>query len=126
MWKELQYIGFYILIGCVVGAVIEVFVPGQRITDLFSAGPFASILIASILGVPVYVCGGGTIPVIGSLLSSGLNVGAALAFLTVGQTVRITPITALASLIRIRYLIFFVIYVILFSVVIGLLHHFIQ
>jgi uncharacterized membrane protein YraQ (UPF0718 family) len=122
IWKDLQYIGFYVIVGCLVGAVIEVFVPGQWLTDLFSSGPFTSILVASILGVPVYVCGGGTIPVIGSLISSGMNVGAALAFLTVGQVVRITPLIALASLIRIRYLIFFVIYSILYSVVIGLIY----
>jgi len=119
MWKDLKYIGFFILLGCLIGAVIEVFVPADRISTLFGAGPAGSVFIASILGIPVYVCGGGTIPVIGSLLSKGLNEGAALSFLTVGQAVRITPLMALASLIKIRYLIYLVCAIIIYAIFIG-------
>ena len=122
MWKDLKYIGFFILIGCIAGAVIEVFVPTESLSSLFNSGPVGSVLIATILGVPIYVCGGGVIPVIGSLLTKGMNAGAALSFLTVGQAVRITPLTALASLIRVKYLIFFVISIIIYAILIGLIY----
>jgi uncharacterized membrane protein YraQ (UPF0718 family) len=122
IWKELKYIGFFILIGCIAGAIIEVFIPTDSLSSLFRSGPVGSVLIATILGVPVYVCGGGVIPVIGTLLSKGMNAGAALSFLTAGQAVRITPLTALASLIRVRYLIFFVISIIIYSIIIGLIY----
>jgi uncharacterized membrane protein YraQ (UPF0718 family) len=122
MWSELKYIGWYILIGCMIGAAIEVFVPGDWLSGIFGSRPLGSVMIAAILGVPVYVCGGGAIPLVNSLLSKGLNPGAALAFLTVGQTVRITPLFALASLVRIRYILIYVFAVLLYAVLIGLIY----
>ena len=122
MWKDLKYIGFFILIGCIAGAIIEVFIPSDWVSSVVNAGPVGSIVVATILGVPIYVCGGGVIPVIGSLISQGMNAGAALSFLTVGQAVRITPLTALASLIRMKFLIFFVISIIIYAMLIGFIY----
>ena len=122
MWNELKYIGWYMIIGCILGAVIEVFVPGDWFSGLFKSKPLESIMIAAILGVPVYVCGGGAIPLVNSLLIKGLNPGAALAFLTVGQTVRITPLFALAALVRKKYILIYVVTVLLFAVLIGLIY----
>ena len=122
MWNELKYIGWYLIIGCILGAVIEVFVPGDWFSGLFKSRPLGSIMIAAILGVPVYVCGGGAIPLVNSLLTKGLNTGAALAFLTVGQSVRITPLLALAALVRAKYIIIYVVAVMLYGILIGLIY----
>ncbi len=122
MWNELKYIGWYMIIGCILGAVIEVLVPAEWFSGLFRSKPLGSIMVAAILGVPVYVCGGGAIPLVNSLLTKGLNPGAALAFLTVGQTVRITPLFALAALVRVKYILIYVVAIIFFAVLIGLLY----
>jgi uncharacterized membrane protein YraQ (UPF0718 family) len=120
--NESKYIGWYILIGCIIGAAIEVFVPGDWLTGWFGSRPLGSIMIAAVLGVPVYVCGGGAIPLVNTLLEKGLNPGAALAFLTVGQTVRITPLFALAALVRARYILIYVAAVIIYAVLFGLIY----
>lgn len=121
MWNELKYIGWYILIGCILGAAIEVFVPGEWFSGLFRSRPLWSIMAAAIIGVPVYVCGGGAIPLVNSLLLKGLNPGAALAFLTVGQTVRIPPLFALGALVRTRYILLYMVGVMVYAVLIGLI-----
>ena len=122
IWHEFKYVGWYILIGCVMGAAIEVLMPGDWLAGIFRSRPLGSIMIAAILGVPVYVCGGGAIPLVSSLLSKGLNPGAALAFLTVGQTVRITPLSALSALVRIRCIMVYVGAVVGYAVLIGLIY----
>jgi uncharacterized membrane protein YraQ (UPF0718 family) len=122
MWNELKYIGWYIIIGCILGAVIEVFVPVDWFSGLFRSRPWGSITIAAILGVPVYVCGGGAIPLINSLLTKGFNTGAALAFLTVGQSVRIPPLFALSALVRAKYIVIYILAVILYGMLIGLIY----
>ena len=122
MWHELKYIGWFMIIGCILGAVIEVFVPGEWFSGLFQSKPLGSIMIATILGVPVYVCGGGAIPLVNSLLTKGLNPGAALAFLTVGQTVRITPLFALAALVRVKYILIYIGAVMMYAIMIGLVY----
>jgi uncharacterized membrane protein YraQ (UPF0718 family) len=119
MWHEGIYIGWFILIGCILGAAVEVFVPGEWFSGLFRSRPLWSILAAAIIGVPVYVCGGGAIPLVNSLLLKGLNPGAALAFLTVGQTVRIPPLFALGALVRTRYILLYMGGVVVYAVLIG-------
>lgn len=118
-FDTLQYIGFYILIGIIIGAIIEVYVPGQWLAFLFKSGRWASISLAALLGVPLYACGGGTIPLIRTLMQEGMTKGAALAFFMVGSATRITPLTALATIIRPIFIATYVVLLILFSIVIG-------
>lgn len=116
----LQYIGFYIIIGIIIGAIIEVYVPGQWLGILFQTNHhWASVCLAALLGVPLYACGGGTIPLIRTLMQEGMTPGAALAFFMVGAATRVTPLTALATIIRPIAIVCYVILLILFSVVIG-------
>jgi uncharacterized membrane protein YraQ (UPF0718 family) len=117
--ETLQYIGFYILIGIILGAIIEVYVPGRWLAFLFKANHWASVLLAAVLGVPLYACGGGTIPLIRTLIQEGMSKGAALAFFMVGAATRVTPLTALATIIRPLFIFFYVVLLILFSVIIG-------
>lgn len=115
----LQYIGFYIIIGIIIGAIIEVYIPGEWLGFLFKTNHWASVLLAALLGVPLYACGGGTIPLIRTLIQEGMSKGAALAFFMVGAATRVTPLTALATIIRPLYILLYVALLILFSIVVG-------
>lgn len=117
--ETLQYVGFYILIGIIVGAIVEVYVPGQWLAFLFKTDRWASVFLAALLGVPLYACGGGTIPLIRTLIQEGMSKGAALAFFMVGAATRVTPLTALATIIRPLFILLYVVLLILFSIVIG-------
>jgi uncharacterized membrane protein YraQ (UPF0718 family) len=122
-FDTLQYIGFYIIIGIIIGAIIEVYVPGRWMAFLFKTDRWASIFLAALLGVPLYACGGGTIPLIRTLIQEGMSKGAALAFFMVGAATRVTPLTALATIIRPMFIVCYVVLLILFSVVIGGIYH---
>lgn len=115
----LQYIGFYIIIGIIIGAIVEVYVPVQWLAFLFKTNRWASVFLAVLLGVPLYACGGGTIPLIRTLMQEGMSKGAALAFFIAGAATRVTPLTALATIIRPLFIFFYVVLLILFSIVIG-------
>ncbi len=69
----------YVLLGVTVGAGIHGLVPEEVITDYLS-GAF-SVPGAVIIGVPVYTDIMGVIPVAESLISKGLPVGTAVAFM---------------------------------------------
>ncbi|MBN2535659.1 MAG: permease [Spirochaetales bacterium] len=121
-WNNIQYVGFYFLIGIILGAAVEHFVPAQYIVTLFKPGQFLSLFIASALSVPLYACGGGTIPFIRSLLHQGMSKASALAFLFVGPATRITPLMALASVLRPIFLVCYVIVLILYALLFGLIY----
>lgn len=118
-WNNLQYVGFYFLLGITLGAAIEHIIPARYIIALFKPGRFLSLFIASALSVPLYACGGGAIPLIRSLVNQGMSKASALAFLFVGPATRITPLMALASAIRPFFLVCYVITLILYALIFG-------
>lgn len=121
-FESLQFIGFYLVLGILIGAAIEVFVPVEWFFLVFQSQEWIGILVGAVMGVPLYVCGGGTIPLIQSMLNTGMSTGAALAFFLVGPATRVTPLMALATLIRPKFILFFVLVLLIFSVLSGLIY----
>jgi uncharacterized membrane protein YraQ (UPF0718 family) len=124
-WRTLEFVGFYVLIGVILGASVEVLVPGRWIFALFGSGGWLQILLASLLGVPLYACGGGTIPLVQALLEQGMAPGAALAFLVAGPATRITPLMALATIMRPAFVAAYITLLVLYSVVAGIFYGFV-
>ena len=120
--KSLQFIGFYIVFGIILGAVIEVYVPSAWFLILFQSHEWLGVLLGALLGVPLYACGGGTIPLVKSMMLNGMSAGAALAFFIVGPATRVTPLVALVTIIRVRFLALYIGALVVFSVVTGLLY----
>lgn len=122
VWNSLQFVGFYVVIGILLGAVVEVFVPGKWLMALFKPGQSSSVLLAALLGVPLYPCGGGTVPLVRSMMLKGMSKGSALAFFIVGPATRVTPLMALATILRPLFLIFYVLSLIGYSTIAGVLY----
>jgi uncharacterized membrane protein YraQ (UPF0718 family) len=118
----LTYVGFYIVIGVVISSVIDVLVPKTWLNTIFHGNGFLALLISALLGVPLYACGGGIIPVVRGFLAGGMSKGEALAFLFVGPATRITPLMALAVILRPVVIVIYVILVILYSLLIGTIY----
>jgi uncharacterized protein len=118
----LEFVGFYFIIGVLVGAVVEVLVPGRWVARLFAGGRWSSVFVATVLGVPLYACGGGAIPLVRSAIRQGMSRGAALAFLIIGPATRVTPLMSLTAMLRPRAVLLYVALLFAFSMVAGLLY----
>ena len=121
-FRTLQFVGFYVLLGIILGAAVEVVVPGRWLLWVFGANSWVQVLVAAILGLPLYACGGGAIPLLGYLTREGMVPGAALAFLIAGPATRVTPLMALATLMRPRVIFIYVLGLLTYSVAIGFLY----
>ncbi len=119
-WRSFRFVSFYMVLGILLGSAIEVFVPGEWILRTFDPGEWFALPLAAILSVPLYACGGGTIPLIRSLLLGGMGKGSALAFFLVGPATRLTPLMALATVLRGPFVVVYVSALILFSLLAGL------
>ena len=75
--------------------------------------------MASTVGVPLYVCGGGTIPIIRSWLANGMSIGSAAAFMITGPATKITNLGALKVVLGGKHFALYWVFVILFSFVTG-------
>ena len=71
----------YVMLGVGLGALIHGYVPVEFVTQYAGRGnPFA-VLIAVVIGVPLYSNAAGTIPVVQALIGKGLQLGTTLAFM---------------------------------------------
>lgn len=122
-WHNLEYIGFYLLLGVLLGSLVEVAVPDSWLSFLFNRSRWFSILAAAGMGVPLYACGGGVIPFIRALLEEGMSKGAALTFFLVGPATRVTPLMALAAVLRPVFLFFYIVILVVLAIVAGLLYN---
>jgi hypothetical protein len=120
--KTLEFVGFYVLLGAVLGALVEVVVPGRWIMAAFGGGGWFQLLLAALLGVPLYACGGGVIPLVRGLMEQGMAGGAVLAFLIAGPATRIPPLMALATIARPVFVIGYVVLLLAYSVLAGVIY----
>ena len=121
-FKTLRFVGFYVVLGILLGAAIEVLIPGRWVVAVFGSGGWFQILLAALLGVPLYACGGGVIPLVHALMEQGMSGGAALAFLIAGPATRIPPLMALATIVRPLFVVAYVLFLVAYSVMTGLLY----
>jgi uncharacterized membrane protein YraQ (UPF0718 family) len=116
-----ESVGLYFVVGIIIAAAIEVFVPSAWVVKLLGREHWYSVLIAGSLGVPFYACGGGAIPWIKVLLDEGMSRGAALAFFLAGPATRVTALAALATVLSRRALLLYVAFVLVGAVGLGYL-----
>jgi uncharacterized membrane protein YraQ (UPF0718 family) len=76
--------------------------------------------MAATIGVPLYVCGGGTIPLLQQWLTSGMTMGSATSFMITGPATKITNLGAVKIVLGIKHFIFYWLFVIAFALLCGL------
>lgn len=116
-----ESVGLYFVVGIIIAAAIEVFVPSAWVVRLLGEEHWYSVLVAGSLGVPFYACGGGAIPWIRVLLEEGMSRGAALAFFLAGPATRVTALAALATVLSRRALVLYVAFVLAGAIGLGYL-----
>ena len=120
--SSFEYIAFYMFLGILIGVLIQVFMPPQTIYSLFSGDKWYSVITAAILGVPLYQCGGGVIPVIANLMTMGMGYGQAITFFLVGPATNFRSIAAIASIIKGKYVAAYVAGLIIIAILFGYLY----
>ncbi|MDY6876313.1 MAG: permease [Chloroflexota bacterium] len=114
-----ETVGLYFVGGVILAALLQTLVPPAWISSLLGADRWYGVLLAGILGVPFYACGGGAVPLVAGLLDQGMGPGAALAFFLAGPATRLTSLAALGTLLNRRALIAYVAYVVVGSALAG-------
>lgn len=111
----------YFMAGILLAALFECYFPKDVITDVFGRNKGFGVLMAASLGIPVYVCGGGTIPLLKAWLEAGMSPGSAAAFMITGPATKITNLGAVKIILGLRNFILYIVFNIVFAVIAGLL-----
>lgn len=86
----------FMLLGALIGGLIEVFAPREKIANLLPNRPVLTIFLAAGLGLIFPVCECAIVPVVRRLVKKGLPLGAAVAYLLGGPIVN--PLVAASTL----------------------------
>lgn len=98
----------YILVGVGIGAVIHNWIPESWITAVLgSSNPFG-VLLATLVGVPMYADIFGTIPVAEALLAKGAQLGTILSFMMAVTTLSLPSLIMLRKAVKPKLLALFI------------------
>ncbi|HKK94877.1 MAG TPA: permease [Anaerovoracaceae bacterium] len=97
----------YVLIGVGIGAAIHNWVPESIITALLGQDKWYSVLLATIVGVPMYADIFGTLPIAEALVSKGVGIGTALSFMMAVTALSLPSMILLKKVVKTKLLIVF-------------------
>lgn len=119
--RNIKTTGPYFLLGILLSALFQRYVPQDLMTRFFGGNEAFGVLMAATIGVPLYACGGGTIPLLQAWLMDGMSVGSAAAFMITGPSTKITNLGALKIVLGMKNFLLYLAFVMVFSCAVGLL-----
>ncbi|GHV87609.1 permease [Spirochaetia bacterium] len=117
--RNIRATAFYFLIGVALSALFQRYVPPDAMAKLFGRNRGFGLLMAATIGVPLYVCGGGTIPLLMGWLQTGMSMGSATSFMITGPATKITNLGAVKIVLGMKNFAIYIIFTILFALLSG-------
>lgn len=111
----------YLFIGVFIGAFIYGFIPEEFITKYASGDGFISVFIASVIGIPMYIRPETMLPIAEALVSKGMSLGTVVALIIGGAGASIPEVVLLSKLFKKKFVVSFVIAILVVAIATGLI-----
>ncbi|MFV0400013.1 MAG: permease [Oscillospiraceae bacterium] len=121
IWRNVKVTGPYFLLGIALSALFQRYVPQDIVTRLFGGQRGFGVLMAATIGVPLYACGGGTIPLLQGWMANGMSMGSATAFMITGPSTKITNLGAVKIVLGAKRFALYIIFAMAFAFLSGVL-----
>lgn len=121
VWAFLYPMLPYLFIGVFIGAFIYGFVPETFITKYASGDSSISVLIASVVGIPMYIRPETMLPIAGALASKGMSLGTVVSLIIGGAGASIPEVVLLSKLFKKEFVVSFVITILVVAISTGLI-----
>ncbi|MGX0025990.1 uncharacterized protein ACUXHP_001453 [Staphylococcus cohnii] len=120
-WAFLYPMLPYLFIGVFIGAFIYGFIPEEFITKYASGDGFISVFIASVIGIPMYIRPETMLPIAEALVSKGMSLGPVVALIIGGAGASIPEVVLLSKLFKKKFVVSFVIAILVVAIASGLI-----
>ncbi|WP_020006651.1 permease [Salinicoccus albus] len=107
-WSFLYPLLPYLFIGVLIGAFIYGFVPEAFVTRYASGDGLISIVIASVIGIPMYIRPETMLPIADALVTKGMAMGTVIALIIGGAGASIPELALLSKLFKKKFLVAFI------------------
>ncbi|MCC8057780.1 permease [Cloacibacillus sp.] len=122
--RNIKATGPYFLAGIFLAALFMRLVPPTAVAWLFGGDSGLGVIVAATAGVPLYACGGGTIPLLAEWMQSGMGLGAAAAFMITGPATKVTNLGALKIVLGMKNFLLYLLFIMVFAALTGLVTDF--
>lgn len=116
----------YILIGVGIGAIIHNWIPETWVVKILGSNNPFGVVLATIIGIPMYADIFGTIPIAEALLIKGAQLGTVLSFMMAVTTLSLPSIIMLRKAIKPKLLGIFILICTMGIMTVGYLFNFVQ
>ena len=121
LWRNVKATGLWFLLGITLTALYQRYVPSDWVASLFGKNEGFGVLMAATIGVPMYMCGGGTIPLLQEWLWQGMSMGSATAFMITGPATKLTNLGAVKTVLGVRRFALYIAFSALFALLSGII-----
>lgn len=118
--RNIKATGLYFLVGIVLSAAFQRYVPASAVSMVFGGNEAWGVLMAATIGVPLYACGGGTIPLLQAWLADGMSMGSAAAFMITGPATKITNLGAVKIVLGVKRFLLYIVFSAAFACLTGI------
>lgn len=118
-WETWKYVIKYILIGVAIGAVIHNWLPANWIETVLGSKNPLSVVLASVVGIPMYADIFGTIPIAEALYFKGVGIGTVISFMMSVTALSLPSMIMLRKVVKPRLLAIFIGIVTLGIIIVG-------
>ena len=114
-YRNVKATGLWFVLGIFLTALFMRYVPAESFAKLFGRKSGFGVLMAATVGVPLYACGGGTIPLLQQWLADGMSMASAAAFMITGPATKITNLGALKIILGVKHFIIYLLFIMLYA-----------
>ncbi len=120
----IKKVWLYVLIGVLIGALIHNWIPEEFITNVIGKDNIFSVLIATLVGIPIYADIFGTLPIAEALVGKGVQLGTVLSFMMAVTALSLPSIIMLKKVVKTKLLVIFVSIVAIGILIMGYLFNY--
>jgi uncharacterized membrane protein YraQ (UPF0718 family) len=97
-----------VVLGIAVGAVVHGYVPNDYLASLISKSTWYSVPLAVLIGIPLYACSPGAVPIAYALIEKGVPMGTALAFMMSVIAISLPELIILKKVLKLPFIFTFI------------------
>jgi len=98
----------YMIAGIAVGAVVHGYVSNDYLASYLDKSTWYSVPVAVLIGIPLYTCSPGAVPIVFALIEKGVPLGTALAFMMSVIGISLPELIILKKVLKIPFILTFI------------------
>lgn len=114
----------YVILGIAVGALVHGYIPNDSLASMINKSTWYSVPLAVLVGVPLYACSPGAVPIAYALIEKGVPLGTALAFMMSVIAISLPELIILKKVLKLPFIFIFIGIIALGIMIVGYLMNF--